>query len=813
MPQKVVRFTGINRKVNEFQSTGACEELVNLRPDASGTLRVSKNKAIKFRNANYDVYNHVFADKSLFIGIVPENNFEVYLIDDSGEVSSIDSFNGQGLDYDIEFLGNKIILYHNTEYRVYEYKNNKYNKVDAAIPDDIDITYTVNTGYGYSKDAYPENSNPNDNIFKNAVMEHWSAAIGQNSRVDEIFGPVLVAFNVSLSDGTEFWTNKWLYVNPFLSLPIGENGKNMIYYESGSTKRFTFKSFGVSIKIAQKQFSNTTTENLVKSVNVYASRPIFPYNIDSMSAKTDGNHDREIYATAQGITTSDITKQLLYFQKSIPVSDIEKGDVLVTLDFGESQAGEKVLEVDNGPVKRAGQMVAFNNRIHAYNSYTTIVPQSVVCCANVYYDFYERDAFVHLDCNGTTVVCQTKALVPATSAAGTKISCCYPDARAKKILIATDEEKSGYCTIMLTPSDRFNFAYGEAGYLSSYSTDDIKRTSSYLVYEANTINVSAQYNPFVFPVEYSYNFGGRILDVATSYLPVSSTQIGQYPLSVFTTAGIYTMEQGSGASLYGNIIPLQPQVIDGKATATPYGTFFISSKNIYVLSGRETANISQAVNGERELTLRESDAYKKLCFDKKGYFQDFSTLVSAEDFEDFITGATLIYDQLQNELYISKADTNYSYVFNLDTKAYHKIDKRYLPAKSASRYVIEEIGSNRNVVDLFTEEEGKQPILLQSRPLSLEAFYTHIQRLIMLVDAKLEKGHNLCFSVFGSDNLYDWKCIISAQKQNTVLRQIRTNRAAKSYKDYVILISGLVGTDTDLSDIIADYTVVSRRLG
>jgi hypothetical protein len=67
--------------------------------------------------------------------------------------------------------------------------------------------------------------------------------------------------------------------------------------------------------------------------------------------------------------------------------------------------------------------------------------------------------------------------------------------------------------------------------------------------------------------------------------------------------------------------------------------------------------------------------------------------------------------------------------------------------------------------------------------------------------------------VFGSDNLYDWKCIISAQKHNTVLRQIRTNRAAKSYKDYVILINGLVSTDTDLSDIIADYTVVSRRLG
>jgi hypothetical protein len=106
-----------------------------------------------------------------------------------------------------------------------------------------------------------------------------------------------------------------------------------------------------------------------------------------------------------------------------------------------------------------------------------------------------------------------------------------------------------------------------------------------------------------------------------------------------------------------------------------------------------------------------------------------------------------------------------------------------------------------------------QPILLQSRPMSLEAFYTHIQRLIMLVDADLQSERHLFLSVFASDNLNDWKCIISAQKTGVSLRHIRTNKAAKSYKDYIILITGRVSTDTDISDIIADYTIVNRRLG
>jgi hypothetical protein len=178
--------------------------------------------------------------------------------------------------------------------------------------------------------------------------------------------------------------------------------------------------------------------------------------------------------------------------------------------------------------------------------------------------------------------------------------------------------------------------------------------------------------------------------------------------------------------------------------------------------------------------------------------------------------ATLAYDPLQNELYINSGHPNYkyAYVLNLDTKMYHKVSRRYYVAQNGGRYAIEEIGSNElSVVSLHDEDKTTQPILLQSRPLSLEEYYTHIQRLLMHVDVHLQGEQYLCLSVFASDNLYDWKCIMSSQKKETILRQIRTNKAPKSYRDYIILITGMVDTNTDLSDIIADYTVVNRRLG
>jgi hypothetical protein len=302
-----------------------------------------------------------------------------------------------------------------------------------------------------------------------------------------------------------------------------------------------------------------------------------------------------------------------------------------------------------------------------------------------------------------------------------------------------------------------------------------------------------------------------VLDLATSYLPISSTQVGQYPITVFTTNGIYALEQGSGSVLYGNIVPLQPHVISGKAKATPQGTFYVSSNQLYLMSGRDSRCVSLPLDGGLELTLRGVASYDALSDHCR-----LSELLSSVEFKRFILGASLVYDQLHNELHICNPVINhrYSYVLNLDTAAFHKVDGWIHQDKSSSRYAIKYHSSGgASTVDLHVENDVVQPILLQSRPMSLEALYTHIQRMIMLVDADLKSESHLFLSVFASDNLNDWKCIISAQKMNTVLRQIRTNRAPKSYKDYVILITGRVNTDTDISDIIADYTVVNRRLG
>jgi hypothetical protein len=560
-------------------------------------------------------------------------------------------------------------------------------------------------------------------------------------------------------------------------------------------------------------------DSSVRKINIYASRPVSLFKLN----------DDAINYEIVPLSDVNLDGQLMYFQGSISPDD----DTSFALDFGSTQAGERVMDVTPGCIERVGKAVSYNNRFHFFNSDVNHIKQ-IPTISNI--DHSDSSSpWIPYAMFGDKWKIIKKTL---SFSANSKLDIIYPLAEVKRMAfvkarwgsdgyLETPYEQMFY--VDLKESSAYNYACAfdvEPSLISASSFYNQMRDEGQLYLdttyktvtlrrETNSVNVSAQYNPFVFPVKYSYAFGGEVLDIATSYLPISSTQIGQYPLSVFTSNGIYALEQGSGATLYGNIVPLQPHVIDGKAVATPYGTFFISSKSLYILVGREVTKVSDALEGTRELNIRDNEAYKKLFCNNRSPLYDFSRLLSSKGFDEFAEGAILTYDQMQNELYICSPSTTYyySYVFNLNAKAFHKVSRKYIAANGC-RYAVEVIGGGRNIVDLHTEDKiDNQTILLQSRPMPIETFFTHLQRLILLSDAKLTRNQNLCLTVFGSDNLDNWKCIISSQKADTTFRQIRTNKAAKSYRDYIIVISGTLDTSTDISDLIADYTVVTRRLG
>lgn len=824
MPQKVIKFGGINRRVNEFKNSGACEELINLRPGVEGGFRVIRPKHKLVSGIYYrKVYEHSFGDTSNII--VVDNAGVIYWIDKTGERKQQIAFVAS--DVEIATAGNVLVAYSESkkEQRVFKFEDDTYEAYNVSFRRIVDAyieyspySYTEGTTYtAVSDDTTPPSLN----------QALGQAASGFNNvNTNGLCGVAVVGCAYELEDGSEYWSTAFAVAN---SADVPTHNDPMIGTVDSAKAVVVTGALGVKFCI---KFAEGEKAKGIKRINVYSTKAVMPYDITGTAGSPE--------VKSVSLEELNLAGQVMHYQGSI---DVDGTEDFLSLDFGTELSAEKVMDVLPGCVDRIGNMVSYNNRFHYYRSEIQHVIQaptvsrapadSVIDLAGQL-TYSEWIAYVKFD-KGWKLIDNVYRLVD-----GAPLDIIYPMIGIEEIAFVkakrTDDGTfhvpySEMFYVKLKESSAYNYSYAfnvkpsieDGGHFESdmesanqiWNKDFVYDKKVFWKKEANSINVSAQYNPFVFPVEYSYLFSGEIRDITTSYIPISATQIGQYPITVFTTNGIYSLEQGNGAVLYVSTVPLQPLVIEGKAVATPYGTFFKSSKNLYVLSGREVANMSAVLDGERETAIRDLDAYKVLCR-TYGVFHDFSFSLSREDFDEHIVDATLAYDPLQNELYINSGHPNYkySYVLNLDTKMYHKVSRRYYVAQNGGRYAIEEIGNNDlSVVSLHDEDKTTQPILLQSRPLSLEEYYTHIQRLLMHVDVHLQGEQYLCLSVFASDNLYDWKCIMSSQKKETILRQIRTNKAPKSYRDYIILITGMVDTNTDLSDIIADYTVVNRRLG
>lgn len=814
MPQKVVKFTGINRAVNEFQASGACEELINLRPDVGGGFKIAKKKEIFLEDVQFDDFLvHEFGDTSNHIYT---QNGVVYWLNGDESVALTEEFIGKTVA--VSFAGNVIYIYCEDDKKsaVLKFNDDKYEEYKLNL---IDIqkayVHLSADGVGGYAVSYVETDDLSDSGLRNALSSAVTEFYRDNN--NGLCGIAIVGCTYELEDGSEIWSTAFTVadarVEPFYLTQedTGKIGVSAVQV-MGCGKATFYLSFA-----RPKDCS-------VKKINVYATRPISGIDVTHKGG------------SLESLSKLNLDGQLMYYQGSITGNERS-----LVLDFSYNQGGSDIMDVDAGCVERVGEMVSYNNRFHCFKSSLrhviqvptiskTIVPEETDIHWIPYVKFKEGWKLI----NYITEIPTDKPN-----------HFIYPYSDVKKLAFVKASMPFGiesmkvlydemfYVDLENSSAYNYSFAFDvvpdivPVGEFYNEIVKDNQVWSKSFVYdrdvhmenETNEINVSAAFNPFVFPVEYSYSFGGEIRDVVTSYLPISATQVGQYPLTVFTGNGIYALEQGNGSTLYSNITPISPLVAEGHAIPVPQGAFFISSNNLYLLAGRDTACVSTVLNGKLDLDIRDNSLYEKIVCNPKGSIHSFEDQISSVEFDEYINGAEMLYDALRNELYISNPSisSNYSYVLNIDTKSFYKSTAKYAERRLGSKYAIEYSYGTRNVVDMLTEiksgEESFQNILLQSRPFQLEAFYTHIQRLIALVDAKLKDDEQFMLSVFGSDNLKDWKCIINSQKEFTDIRQIRTNKAPKSYKDYVIVINGSVGVDTDLSDIIMDYTVVNRRLG
>jgi hypothetical protein len=338
MPQKVLKFTGINRRVNEFQGAGACEELINLRPTETGTKIVKKKNTIISNANSYKFFiEHKFGSNSNFIAVTDSS---VLWVDNAGAVQQTIVESGSA--ENIVCAGNVIVIQrHDGKQLSYKFLNGKYENFSVVVP-------SINISVGLSDFSA---SGTGARSGANKIDEARDALTTAMSAFYKVYphglaGPIVIGCTFELEDGSEVWSSGFTIIDPSKDVRCNNVHNDTLY----------IRVSGANEAVLSFEIRNYSANSGVKNIRFYSSLPVNPYEID------DSNN----FYFAKKIDNKDlnITGQTMYLQKVI--SYRKYGEF--RLDTGYELAANALMPVTAGAIFRTGDVISYNNRFHYYNS-------------------------------------------------------------------------------------------------------------------------------------------------------------------------------------------------------------------------------------------------------------------------------------------------------------------------------------------------------------------------------------------------------------------------------------------------------------
>lgn len=342
--------------------------------------------------------------------------------------------------------------------------------------------------------------------------------------------------------------------------------------------------------------------------------------------------------------------------------------------------------------------------------------------------------------------------------------------------------------------------------------------------DLNRVQVSKLNSFLLFPARNSYRVGrltNEVVGLATQASPVSEGQFGMFPMYVFTTEGVFSLEQGTGEILYESIQPVSLLVCNNPDSVIPvdFGILFATDKGLMVLSGRQVAEISQIIEGKPNTFLEDNTYYKNAIGTGTENLTSLSTAISDGDFIDYIETAQIGYDQMNDEVIISDSDYGYSYIFSLKYKLWYKTTQTW------EEFIVgypHWLGKKGNVMYKLNQElklgdivstDKKNSFLIVTQPIKFNDFsLKSIDRIVARLSADIYSNtFKYGFYLYGSLNGQDWALIngVQGSVSNIKYTDLLISKSRTTAKFYIIV---LVGTASEATishfeaDILPKYT-------
>lgn len=701
-----IDFKGINRQIGSPDNDdGFCSELINLK--VQNGLKIAGNKVVKSAEIPYtDIRIHKIGKVSNYIGIKRDAegcSIEHFDPETGKELWRIHVFDANHEVY-YTLLNNMIVVSDKTAIKEYVYQFTGY----VYIPYYDGLQLPISSSY--TKVFFDDNQTEDvwatsDEEYVTALQAHVNKFKIENKEYSE--GAFMYAFTITLNDGTETGMYNLTSVTTDWNTDPSKEGAFINYSENFSgtsstiTTKFLFKDFyqKTNIKIDALELDEPDMLKLkrqISKVNLYASVPItrMPIQKDKVTTNLIWEEGKAWASSHHGVTfdavmteDSKVESTLLYRQKSWTLEEFVKG-FEYTLEFGgDKQTTGATMEVSQSSIERAGKMFAYNRKVHFYDSNVRLLPALGQMKEPSKTASYTADVYVKIktdikDCvmkypsvevNGEIKEGDTKPTLHLPDVVT------YSDSRAYEMIIYIPQE-TAILKFELSPSPAYNYAYAfrsdrVGNKMTSKDVEDELPEQDDTYSETNAINVTAGGQPIVFPVAYSYKFDGNITALAVAMQQISDAQVGQWPLGVYTDNGIYALEQGNGAVLYSNIVPLTGDTcINENICYTSQGTAYISNGAVYLLNGRNATKLSLLLEGKPDTYIQNNDSFLKCC---GGSLYNIAPYLSVVDFREYVNDAKLSWCANTNELIVSNSAYPYSYVYNFVYNSWYKVTGVY----------------------------------------------------------------------------------------------------------------------------------------
>ncbi len=630
-----------------------------------------------------------------------------------------------------------------------------YDGQTASLGEDVDNIYKEASEFklGMFKNQWPHFI-PNSGSLEEA-NQTLKGAYRMHTNLDDEHrsGYVILSYCYQLFDGSE------TKMAPFRLINLGTSYDPAMIriYRLKNTKpsdtNFNTDTTGYDLSVSLKGITLHSLKinlqnlpdyevykNVIAQVNVYVSQPIDIYDWDNFDityliCKWEG----ELYNLRMGtakhglpekkIKSTDISKILLY-----RVEEFKLGEVHTerTVSF-KNLTTNKTMPVDtSGWFNTFGNMFVYNNRLHLFN-----IKQTFLDMGQISYIPSFNNSNMIMPCdfcfyikNSTSedAVIKTGGYVVLDGSGDVTFPdfISFADSRAYKveIYIKAGARMIAKAVVFLDSSDTYNVAFASS--IPSVNISNLEKVASVDVSEnvslldSSKILASSLSNPYTFPAEHSYLVSGEILNLAVNAEQISASQVGMFPLYVFTTEGIYAFQLGDGKVLYGNVIPVSAEVATegSRVFQTKSGIVFVTDGGLKLLSGQQVADLSEPVKGMPDMNIRKSPQYMKAI--NHEYSLNITKEISQVNFLEYIRKAVMGYDIVHDELIVSNPDYKYSYVFDFAGKMWHKITEFF---KDFQKNICLRVAFNSfDVCDVRLEDESDLPVWIQTRPINVGSF-------------------------------------------------------------------------------------------